>query len=421
MPVRDTARDAALSAIKAARDEIVRVSREIHQHPEAAGEEHGAVERLTALLSTHGFEVETGIAGLPTAFRATRINHDTEAMRKGLRHGSLAIVVRADADPDEGHVAGYPVGVALSLAVAAGLSAALNSEHGTLSVIGVPGDTGMVAMARAGIFDEFDAVLSAEPAEAGNGFCYTIDGTGDRLAARTAVLATDGDPASLLTALTETVEAHDPPGRLEVGPAGDGGVELTLTGRTSGDILALSAGIQRLVDETPGASLTFGTTFDDMIVNRILARRVKTYADTLGRKFNKTQKSDPAPASGFGAISYASPTFVLNFPITDEAVARGTAAFAGIADRSASYDRAFEYAECACLAGLDVLREMEFRSIVDDQLVKALAKRGITRAHRRWLGVHPVIKEPRDPNESKKKGPRKTNFNIVRGPGMRDN
>jgi hypothetical protein len=286
-----------------------------------------------------------------------------------------------------------------------------------VSVFGAPGDTGLVAMARAGIFDEFDSVLSATPASTGEGFCYTIDGTGDQLAARTATLTTEGDASALLTALVETVEAHDPAGQLEA-QARDNGTELTLTGSSSNDLLGLSAAIQRVVDETPGASLTFGTTFDDMIVNRIIARRTKTYADTLGYKFDKTRKSDPAPANGWGSVSYASPTFVLNFPFTTDQVARGDAAFGAAAARSSSFDRAFEYARCLCLAGMDVLREMEFRSIADDQLVKALAKRGIRREHRRWLGVHPVIK---DPNAPKKKGPKLADFKMVRGPGMQDN
>jgi hypothetical protein len=418
MPVKDTAREAAFAAIEATRDEIVRVSLSIHDDPEPAGEEHRASEQLRTLLAAHGFEIESGIAGLPTAFRAAKRNYDTEAMRKGLRHGSIAVVVRADADPANGHAEGRPLGVAASLIVALGLGAVLDSEHGAVTVVGAPGDTGLVAMARAGVFDEFDAVLSASPASTGEGFCYTIESTGDQLAARTATLTTEGDASALLTALVETVEAHDLAGTLEV-LSSENGTELTLTSQTGSDLLGLSAAIQRVVDETPGASLTFGTTFDDMIVNRIIARRTKTYADTFGFKFDRTHKSEPAPANGWGSVSYASPTFVLNFPFTTDTVVRGDAEFGSAAVRSSSFDRAFEYARCLCLAGLDVLREIEFRSIADDQLVKALAKRGIRREHRRWLGVHPVIK---DANEaSKKKGPKLADFKMVRGPGMRDN
>jgi hypothetical protein len=75
------------------------------------------------------------------------------------------------------------------------------------------------------------------------------------------------------------------------------------------------------------------------------------------------------------------------------------------------------------MAGLDCLRDMQFRSIADDQLVKALAQRGISRQHRRWLGVHPVIKEAgaNGTNGKIKTGPRLSDFRMVRGPGMPDN
>jgi hypothetical protein len=119
-------------------------------------------------------------------------------------------------------------------------------------------------------------------------------------------------------------------------------------------------------------------------------------------------------------VSYATPTFVLNFPFTTEPVTRGDAGFARAAEASEAFQRAFAFAECLYLTGLDVLRNMEFRSIADDQLVRALRQRGINRGHRRWLGVHPVIKSP-DDNGKKKKGPKLSEFRMVRGPGMRDN
>lgn len=420
MPVKDTAREAAFAAMQAARNDIVGVCREIHDDPEVAGDEHRAAERLRGLFARNGFEVEVGVAGLSTAFRATRRNHDTEAMRKGLRHGHIAILVRYDGDPSNDHRDGHPLGLAAALSAAFGVSGGLDSEYGAVTVIGFPGDAGLVAMARAGVFEEFDAVLGAQPATSGEGFCYTIEGTGGTLAARSATVTVDGDPSGFIDVLQAAVTTIEAPNGIVIASNADGVVELSLTGRTSNDLMDLSANVERIVDETPGATVTFGSTFDDTIVNRILARRVKTYADTLGYKLDKIRKSEPGPASGWGSVSHVTPTFVLHFPFTSNSVVKGTPEFSAAAGRSESYDRALQFAECLCMAGLDALRDMQFRSIADDQLVKALAQRGVHREHRRWLGVHPVIKDL-DAKKNGKKGPKMSDFRMVRGPGMRDN
>lgn len=421
MPVKDTAREAAFAAMRAARNDIVRVCREIHADPEPAGTEQRAAERLNALLVEHGFEVESGVAGLPTALQATRRHHDTEAMRKGLRHGHLAILARADADSHREHLDGNPLGLAAAIGAAIGIGAGLDNEFGTLTVIAFPGDAGLTTMARAGMFDEFDAVLGARPASSGEGYCYTIESTGETLAARSATVSGVGDLAGIVTAITAKASTLEAPNRIEIVSAADGVIELALTGRISIELRDLCEGVQRLVDETPVASVSFGDPFDDTIVSRILARRVKTYADTLGYKMDKIRKTGPDVATGWGSVSYATPTFVLNFPFTSNPVVRGEPAFAVETATSESYDRALEFAECLCMAGLDALRDMQFRAISDDQLIKALAKRGISRQHRRWLGVHPVIKEPNANGKNGKKGPRMSDFRLVRGPGMRDN
>ena len=50
--------------------ELCGLADDIFDHPECGGEERYAVERLTKFLRDQDFTVETGIAGLPTAFRA---------------------------------------------------------------------------------------------------------------------------------------------------------------------------------------------------------------------------------------------------------------------------------------------------------------------------------------------------------------
>lgn len=408
MPVKDTAREAAFAAMGATRDEIARVCRDIDD--DSAMDPQRTADRLRPLLTASGFEVEPGVAGMPAAFRAAKRRLDVDAMRKGLRHGEVAFLVPL--------APGAGTGLVAVLGAAIGLSASFEEEFGTVTVIGYPDDAALVAMTRAEIFDEFDAVYGARPAAPGAGYCYTIDGTGETLASRTANVSITGDAAPFIEAITTEASMLNAPDAIAVEVQPDG-IVLTLTGRTSVELRDLSAKLQRLVVETPGGDVTFGKSIDDMLVSRILARRVKTYADTLMYKMDKIVKSEPAAASGWGNVSHVVPTFLLHFPL---AIAPGTTDGSSLAPGSPeSYARAFQFAECLCMAGVDVLRDMEYRAIADDQLVKALAKRGISRPHRRWLGVHPVIKTPGADEKHGRKGPKLADFRMVRGPGMRDN
>ena len=51
-------------------DRLWAVATALHERPELSYEEHAAAERLTRELAADGFEVETGVAGMPTAFVA---------------------------------------------------------------------------------------------------------------------------------------------------------------------------------------------------------------------------------------------------------------------------------------------------------------------------------------------------------------
>src|SRR2546422_2205385 len=68
----DPARDRVLSRVAALwSGELQGVSDWIGHHPEVGWHEFQAVDTLTALLRRYGFTVDTGVAGMPTAFTAT--------------------------------------------------------------------------------------------------------------------------------------------------------------------------------------------------------------------------------------------------------------------------------------------------------------------------------------------------------------
>jgi amidohydrolase len=145
--------------VDAWRGPLIEIADWIFAHPELNFQEHGAVARLTGLLEKNGFRVARGVAGLETAFVATR------AGRAG--GPTIALLAEYDALPDLGHACGHNlIGTA---AAGAGLAvqAVLPELAGTIQVIGTPaeeGGGGKIIMVDAGLFDAVDVALMIHPA-----------------------------------------------------------------------------------------------------------------------------------------------------------------------------------------------------------------------------------------------------------------
>ncbi len=130
----------------------------IFDNPETAYKEHFACKGLSEFLSGSGFEVESNLADLPTAFRARYAGEKT-----GPR---LAFLAEMDALPEMGHACGHHLIGASSAACAVVLKNALGPFTGSIEVIGTPaeeGGGGKVVLARAGVFKGLDAAIIVHP------------------------------------------------------------------------------------------------------------------------------------------------------------------------------------------------------------------------------------------------------------------
>lgn len=130
----------------------------IGQHPELGHEEKLACERATAFLREQGFQVETGVLGLSTAFIAT-----FSAAKPG---PTIAFLCEYDALPGLGHACGHHLICTMGLGAALGLKAVLEETGGTIRVYGTPAEEtsgAKVPMAQSGLFDDVDAALMAHP------------------------------------------------------------------------------------------------------------------------------------------------------------------------------------------------------------------------------------------------------------------
>ena len=131
---------------------------------------------LSGKLAAAGFEVETGLAGIPTSFLA----------EAGSGHPIIAFLAEFDALPGitqtasplreeipgkaGGHACGHHLFGTASLGAAVAVKNWLEQNRlpGTIRVYGTPaeeGGSGKVYMVREGLFDDVDAVLSWHPGD----------------------------------------------------------------------------------------------------------------------------------------------------------------------------------------------------------------------------------------------------------------
>ena len=146
-----------IAAIDAAASELVSASHQIHDKPELGYEELFASKLLEDTIESHGFHVERGLAGIPTAFRA----------RKGNPEGPrVAFLAEYDALPEIGHACGHNVIATSALTAAIGLGAVVEELGGEVHLIGTPAEESSgakVDLVEKGVFDEVDAAMMIHP------------------------------------------------------------------------------------------------------------------------------------------------------------------------------------------------------------------------------------------------------------------
>jgi metal-dependent amidase/aminoacylase/carboxypeptidase family protein len=169
--------DRILSAVDSKRDVALATHRFVHEHPELSHAEHECAGYICDVLETAGLEVERGVAGMETAFRAT--------LRGALPGRSVGLVALYDAVPvfrpdgtiEPVHSCGHdaiPAGVVATVLALADLRDEL---PGSVVVFGCPADEipapltvelggGKAVSAAAGLWDGIDAALYEVPIEA---------------------------------------------------------------------------------------------------------------------------------------------------------------------------------------------------------------------------------------------------------------
>ena len=170
------ARTDTYEAVERRRDRLYELADEIWSTPELGLHEEASAATLVEALETEGFDVETGIGGMPTAFVAT---YGEGGPRVGILGEfdalpGLSQDVSAERRPVEagepGHGCGHNLfgtaGVGAAAAVAEAIDA--GDVEGTVAFFGCPAEETLVGktfMARAGSFDDLDAAVTWHPSD----------------------------------------------------------------------------------------------------------------------------------------------------------------------------------------------------------------------------------------------------------------
>ena len=321
---------AVLEAVAAQTGVISEVSRFVHDHPELGHEEHECSRYLRDTLAAAGLEVERGVAGMETAFRATL--HGSGA---GRTTGFVCLydavaAVRPDGRTEAVHSCGHGSIAGAVTAAALALSQLRDGLAGSVVVMGCPADEihapgsiarggGKAISAKEGLWDGVDAALYAHPE-----FIDTVSlesrwmrrATGTVAGTRSLTTA-DQPPLHAALAALETTRSLVPDDvmleRLEY--EGDveeeTGLVLKATFLLFGDEeQAVERGLATVQKALPGATWSLGGLVEAVRPDERVTAAVASAFRTLGRNFVESPPRLPF-ATDFGNISRRCPAALI--------------------------------------------------------------------------------------------------------------
>lgn len=314
-----------------------RLAADIHAHPELRFEEQQAAAWIAELLSARRFEVERGLAGMPTAFRT----------RAGTPGGAtVAILAEYDALPEIGHACGH--NLIAAGAVGAFLAAARVAARagGEVVLLGTPaeeGGGGKIKLLRDGAFDGLSAAMMFHPLDrdllshaalASLWLSFRFHGTPAHAAAAPHL----GNSA--LTACLDTFRlidgqrVHFQDGVRVHGFVTNGGqavniipetaaCEFSVRARSTAELLRVRAIVERCARAAAMASaveveIEVREGYRDMRNNMTLARRFGAHLAAHGRIAREHDASLGAGSTDMGDVSHAVPAIHPYLAIVDE-------------------------------------------------------------------------------------------------------
>ena len=374
-------------AVDTLHQELVDISLDIHAHPELNYQEYHAAQVLADALERHGFQVERGVGGVETAFRAI--------MPGGQGDGpTVALLAEYDALPGIGHGCGHNLIAMSNLGAGLGVKATLQSLPGRLMVLGTPaeeGGGGKIRLLDAGVFKDVDVVLSSHPSSnrtilpmdipkdqswslAMVGYRYAYHGK----AAHAAVVPHEGINAlNAVIHLFTGIDALRQHVREDVrihGIITDGGkaanvvpdfaaANFMLRSRDRDYLHEVVEKVRRVAE---GAALLTGARlevlpahpmYENVRPNQVLVRAARANAEAVGMPIDATPSgwNGGGASTDFGNVSQVLPAYYLRFAVSKDPVPGHSTAMTQAAKSALAHDSAIATAKVLALTACDLL------------------------------------------------------------------
>lgn len=358
---------------------LLRVSHDIHAHPEENFEEVHAHALLTSVLEEQGLAPQRGAYGQPTGFAA----------RAGTTGPTVAVLLEYDALPGIGHACGHNIIAAAGLGAGLAAAAVADELDGRLLVLGTPaeeGGGGKVFMAREGAFEGVDAALMVHPADRDLSEMTTIAYQGLRVqyrgeASHAAAAPWAGrnalDAAVLGYTAVAALRQHIRPDERIHGIFTDGGDKPNIVPAhaamlwyvRSGDLERLEPLKARVLDALGGGAAAAGCTmthewlepaYADLRSNPALADLYAANAAHLGRAVvTPDERVQVCGSTDMGNVSHLVPSIHPMIAVAPPGVSIHTPEFAGHAVGPAGDAAVLDGAKALALTVADLWRRPE--------------------------------------------------------------
>ncbi len=378
-------------AIDRERTSLAKLSKDIHANPELRFEEHKAAGWIAEMLRARGFEVEHGLAGMPTALRA----------KKGTASSPrIAIIGEYDALPDIGHGCGHNLIAASAVGAFLGAAAVVEKTKGEVVFLGTPaeeGGGGKIKMIKDGVFEDVDAAMMFHPfdrdilahsALASMWVAMTFRGA----AAHAAAAPHQGKSA--LQACMDTFRLVDGQrvrfrdGVRVHGYVTNGGqavniipelaaCEFSVRARDTKELDRVHAIVERCARAAALASevdvdVVSRPGYRDMRNNMTMARRLGEHLEALGRKAPETDDRVGAGSTDMGDVSHVVPSIHTYLAIVNENEALcHQHAFTHAAASDRGFTTALAAAKAMARTAVELLLDDALRSSVRDEWTRA--------------------------------------------------
>ena len=378
------------SAIEASRQALFDISLDVHAHPELNYQEHYSSDALAGFLEERDFQVERGVGGVETAFRATIPGGGGDGP-------TIAVLAEYDALPEIGHGCGHNLIAMAAMGAALGLQASAQDLPGRAVIIGIPaeeGGGGKIRLLEAGVFDGVDATLSSHPfsnrtlvpASAAKGESWSLAMVGFRYMYHGRAAHAAAAPEAGINALNAVIHLFTGIDALRQhlrddvrihGVITDGGLAPNVVPEfAAANFMLRSRDGRYLSDEVVGkvrqvaegaAAMTgarleveeFYPFYENVQPNVTLAQAVGANAQSLGMKLDEPVAGRPGSGAStdFGNVSQVMPAFELRYAVSETPVASHTRDMAETAVTELALSNALTVAKALSLTAGDLLRD----------------------------------------------------------------